>query len=432
MPSTRRAVLTATLAISAGCTEFGRSTDTPTESNSDQPDDTQRNPGDSEFIHWRYDTSHEELGMLSLGGGPESPAIFVGSATNEAESETHKLHALTLQNGEEQWSIAVPNPVQSAPRFAGTSESPRTVFATGNESLQGDHSQVHGVNHDTGEEVWQFDTSDGHFLHPFEATEERVYVGSRDDQPDVSGEYVYGVAASDGDQLWRSETGDISREGNARRRDSLLVTTARGLEVMDLSTGEPQWETDADSVSFDNSSERVFVQTEETLRGLSLTDGSELWRREFDFDITQFTTPRSAMDETVFVGDVEGRVHAISPVGGETRWTLSIADGPYEPIAKRTSELLYLGGAGVHAINPTSGEREWSFTPDADSATNVYPSTSVFASTDDKLWALDTETGEPRWEFTRGSKFAGVANAGNFAFVALDGVAFALDGTKSA
>lgn len=430
MPSTRRRVLAAALAVSAGCTELGRSTDTPTEN--DPSSDVEKTPQDSEFIHWRQDLPHNELGLLSLGGGPETPAIFVGGASTESGSETHKLHALTLQEGREQWSIVVPNPVQSAPRFAGTSESPRTVFATGNERPQGDHSQVHGVNHDTGEEVWQFDTPDGHSLHPFEATEERVYVGSRDDQPDASGEYVYGLAASDGDEQWRSEIGDISPDGNTRRRNSLLLTTGRGLEVLDLSTGEPQWETDADNVAFDNSSERVFVQTGETLRGLSLTDGSDLWRREFNFDITQITTPRSATDETVFVGDVEGRVHAISPVDGETRWTLSIADGPYEPIAKRTSELLYLGGAGVHAIHPTSGEREWSFTPDADSATNVYPSTSVFASTDDKVWALDTETGEPRWEFTRGGKFAGVANAGNFAFVALDGVAFALDGTKSA
>lgn len=440
MPSTRRALLTAAVAVSAGCvgqrSETDASTETPTDAGTDAPDgstetlSTSDSSGAPAFARWSRELPHDELGLLSLGGGPETPAIFVGNSASGGESNDadHALHALSLQEGNETWRADLPNPIRTAPKYAGTEEAPRIVFATGRESLHGDGFEIQAVDPDSGDRVWSFGIDDTRFLYPIATTEDTVFVGRRDDQLGESGEYVYALDAVDGDERWRTETGDVFPSQTSRRRDALLVKTMGRVRALDVDGGDERWQAEAESVGYDNRAERVFTQTDTTVRALALADGSELWRREFDVDISPLTTPRAAMDETVFVGDEAGSLHALSSLDGETRWALSVADGRFKPSAERTSDRLYVAGAGVHAVDPVSGERHWSFMPDVDGSVDVDASRTVFASTDRRLWALDPETGQERWEFAPGSEFAGVANAGSLAFVGVDGTTYALNG----
>lgn len=439
MPSTRRTLLTTAIAVTAGCIGRRPGTDTSNQHRTNTPGGptgTPPEPGSGDvpaFAHWSRELPHDELGLLSIGGGPETPAIFVGSAAGDTSTDAdHALHALSLQAGHQLWRVDVPNPVQSTPRYAGTEAAPRIVFATGRESLSGEAFEVHAVDHDSGEPIWRFDIDHRRFLYPIVTTQDNVFVGRRDDQLGPSGEYVYALDATDGTERWRTETGDVSRGGNARRRDTLLVNTARRVRALGLERGVQRWQADAETVAYDNRAERVFVEADGTVRALALADGSELWRREFDVSVSRITTPREAMDETVFVGDLDGRLLALSPVDGGTRWTLSVDSDGFRPSVERTSERLYVAGAGVHAVDPVSGEREWSFTPDVEGYVGVDASRTVFASTDRHLWALDPETGQERWEFAPGGEFAGVANAGNFAFVGVDRMVYALDGSGSA
>lgn len=177
--------------------------------------------------------------------------------------------------------------------------------------------------------------------------------------------------------------------------------------------------------------ERVFVRQDDTVKALALADGMERWQREFGFTISRMTTPKVAMDETVFVGDADGRLIALSPLNGETRWTLSVETDEFRPSVERTSERLFVAGAGIHVVDPVSGERQWSFTPDVEGQISVDASQTIFASTDQHLWALDPDTGQERWQFTTGAKVAGVATAGNLAFAGVDQTVYALDGQKS-
>ena len=177
----------------------------------------------------------------------------------------------------------------------------------------------------------------------------------------------------------------------------------------------------------------MFVQAEgeDVVRGLAHADGEELWRRAFDFTVSRITSPRAAMDETVFVGDNAGRLLALSPLDGETRWTLSVdRDEVFRPSVARTSERLYVAGAGVHAVDPVSGERAWAFDPDVEGRVDVQTGAStVFAHTDRRVWALDPDSGDERWAFEPGSELAGVESAGDLAFVGVDGAVHALDGS---
>lgn len=435
----RRTLLSASLAVTAGCTAPSdtdnsdrNDTDTPTDS-ADPPDDS-TSIAAPDYTVWKRNLPHDQLGIVSLGGGPETPAIFASSAAEDETTDDHALYALGLQEGAEQWRLGVADPVQTAPTYVGTQEGPQFVFSTGRQSPAAEGVVLHAIDPDDTERVWRFEAEAGRTVFPIATTDERVFVGRRDDQPADSGEYVYALDATEGTEDWRTETGDVSRTGNARRRDTLLIDTPRRVRALAVEGGDERWAAEAESQAYDNRAEQVFVQNGSVVRGLGLADGSELWRREFDFDISRITSPRQAMDETVFVGDTDGRLLALSSLDGGTRWTLSVDSDEFTPRVERTSEWLFVAGAGVHAVDTVSGERAWSFTPTVEGSVDVEtgaPST-VFARTQRHVWALDPETGEKRWQFAPGRRFSGVSTAGEFAFVGVGGTVYALDGSESA
>jgi outer membrane protein assembly factor BamB len=101
------------------------------------------------------------------------------------------------------------------------------------------------------------------------------------------------------------------------------------------------------------------------------------------------------------------------------------------PTVERTSETLYVGGAGVHALDPVSGERRWSFTSDADGV-DVHASRTIFASAGrNGVWALDPGSGGVRWTFDPEREVVGPATAGTLAVVGVGGTVSALDGRPS-
>lgn len=454
MPSTRRTVLAGTFAVASGCVGLrSGSPDVPA------------------FARWSRQLPHDEVELLSVGGGPETPSLFVGSAADGGSSDTsHALHALSLEDGREKWRATVPNPIQTAPTSASSQRAPRLVFATGREGLHGEASEIRALD-DAGERVWGFDGEDGGFLYPIGTTEASVFVGRRDDQLGEDGEYVYALDATDGAERWQAETGDVLRAGTAPRHDAVVVQTfGDRVWALDIADGDDRWQEHAESVGYDDGADRVFVEARDTVRALAVADGSERWRRELGGSVSVVPTPGTATEEhatdaseIVLVGDFDGRLLALDPSDGATRWTLSFDTDQFTPRVQRTGERLFVTGAGVHAVDSGSGERQWSFAPDTEGHLEVSaPSTgsassTVFASTDRRLWALDPATGEKRWEFAPGSdaapstgdatatdnsaptgdsapasEFSGVAAAGDLALVAVGGTVYALDGSEPA
>ncbi len=433
MPSTRRTFLASALAVgAAGCTELGSSDGSaPT----DEPEFGTATPGDAapdapEYAAWSRELS-DRLGLVALGGGPETPSVFVASAAaGDRTSNDHALWALTLQDGARRWRLGVADPVRTRPRYLEAGDRSLLVLTTGRAS--GD-SVVHAVDPEARERAWRFD-ADTHPV-PMDADDGTVFVGSRDGEPDEDGAFVAALDGAAGTERWRTETGDVARTGHRAYRGLLFADTARRLRALDVAGGETAWSVTAESHAYDNRAERVFVQDGDVVRGLSHGAGEELWRRAFEFAVSRVTSPRAAADETVLVGDSGGRLLALSPLDGGTRWTLPVGrDEGFRPTVDRTSERLYVGGAGVHAVDPVSGERAWAFEPDVGGRVDVEagaPAT-VFAYTDRRVWALAPGSGDVRWEFEPGTELAGVETAGELAFVGVDGSVYALDGSESA
>ena len=439
MPSNRRAFLaSAIVAGVAGCTDLWSDGD-PDHTSTEEPEFGTEAVGGSkptespEYAAWIRETPADRFGVVSLGGGPETPRLFVASAeAGEDNSEDNTLRALDLQSGEEHWHVGVDHPVQTPPMYLDADDRTRFVFATGLTSRFDVGFIVQAVDPDDRDRAWRFGPDEHRLHYPLAIEDGTVFVGRRDDHG--SGEFVYALDGNDGSELWRTESGDVVSSGHTARRDLLFVDTLTRLRALALEDGEAVWSVTAESHAYDNRADRVFVQAEgeDVVRGLAHADGAELWRRAFEFNVTRITSPRAAMDETVYVGDYGGRLLAVSPREGDTSWTLSVdRDQGFGPSVARTGERLYVAGAGVHAVDPVSGERAWVFEPDVEGYLHVEagaPST-VFAHADRRVWALDPESGDPRWTFEPESELAGVATAGDVAFVGVDGAVYALDGS---
>lgn len=102
------------------------------------------------------------------------------------------------------------------------------------------------------------------------------------------------------------------------------MKTRGAIRALDPASGDERWrgestEAGIDGPAFGRNGKRVFVSHDGALRALSVSDGGELWRREFDFTTTAVTRPRSGAGTTLYVGDYDGRLLALSPREGETR-----------------------------------------------------------------------------------------------------------------
>ena len=436
MPS-RRAVLV-TLTALAGCTdgsqspETGSPTRTPTGTGGADATETptQMPTSDSVPVRWRHETPHDALDVVSLAPGAGGPAVYVGSDGGGEGEDGHALHALDLADGTEQWRVSLPTPVVTEPLYADGESGPRVYVATRRSSAA---AELYALDPSRGTRVWGFDAPERRRVYPLGATDRTVFVGTRDDDVGRSGETIRALAAGDGHERWRVESGDALPTGHAVRRDTLLVRTPARLRALDVTTGAERWRVDSPTVMYgpavDSGGERVVVGYDGTVRALGLADGDERWRRDVEFTISGVMVPRAAASTTVFVADRAGRLLALSPQDGSTRWTLSVDGDDFRPHVVRTSERLFVGGPGVYALDPVSGERAWSFTPPSVDV-RVHASTTVFAAVDrDRIHALDPASGTERWRFEPGPLLAGPATAGDLAFVGVEGTVYALDGS---
>lgn len=114
---------------------------------------------------------------------------------------------------------------------------------------------------------------------------------------------------------------------------------------------------------------------------------------------SHWPTAATVSDATVFVSAYDGRLHALSPLDGATRWTMSVDTDQFRPGVERTSDRLYVAGADVHALDPVFGKQHWTVTSGAQGHVAVDVGQTVFTSTDRYLWALNPATGTERWEF---------------------------------
>ena len=146
----------------------------------------------------------------------------------------------------------------------------------------------------------------------------------------------------------------------------------------------------------------LVATTYNDLVGIDATDGSERWREYMAPEVSGF--PSAVVDDgVVVVGD---SLTAFAIEDGAQQWTTEPFDQVVGDLAVRAGTVYVCADGGVHAFDAGSGDRRW--TTDVPTVESVHgppaadDETFVARTDSDEpgLVALDTATGETRWQVT--------------------------------
>lgn len=238
---------------------------------------------------------------------------------------------------------------------------------------------------------WQFAT-DGAVRSSPAVADGAVFFGSKDG-------YVYALEAATGKERWRFQTGGSIVSSPAVLDGTVFIGSQDGyFYALDAATGERRWYAHLwTSGSPTISGGLIYLTTTgNSLHVLDARTGLERWHAAFTFSVTE----PAVAGQTVFVG-ADGLIQAFDKNNGLLRWIFDVKG------SASASPVVSLGR--VYALVTEDGEQEIRVEGDqaASDQEDVPPSADersdaggggAFARAT-RLYALDTESGELRWEY---------------------------------
>lgn len=265
----------------------------------------------------------------------------------------------------------------------------------------GNDSGIDALDAATGTTRWRtdFDPSDGSVNAPVAVADQTAYACA------YSG--VYAVDATDGTMRWNTDALDVGGLTAPAVTASTLYTCAGGngsgcAYALNVSDGNLRWQYEFDgdtrSAPATTGDAVVFASTKQVF-ALNSTDGTVRW--QFTPANPVRTSPAIGA-ETVYVVDSSGVVSAIDAASGTERWQ-SQGVVPRDRSAPAVGDgALYVGGReGIASLATEEGTENWTHSVDDETVTTpaVAADTVYTGTSDGYLLALDTTTGEQRWEF---------------------------------
>lgn len=145
-----------------------------------------------------------------------------------------------------------------------------------------------------------------------------------------------------------------------------------------------------------------------------------VWK--FEVENGAFEGTPAILDGVVYIGDLDGEVHALDLKNGKKKWTYETDSGFIASAAVKDG-LLYVGDfdGRLHCLDINSGKLKWAFETNAeiDACANFYKDKVVFGSQDATLYCLNAKTGKQAWKHEINDQIRCSATiAGNRTFVA--------------
>lgn len=308
-----------------------------------------------------------------------APDWFRGSTQPIRQGETlyvggNGLLALDSETGQRRFSVQ--GPYQSSPTVA-----PASIYQTETLGIT-DPSGIYGLNAGGGREIpltnrtvggerWSGPRSPAPgFFGPAESTTPvtangTIYTGI----PGTNS--LVALKPTTGEVLWRRpHHKDEAVSGSYSRPavyDGVVFVTAwpKQATAYDAETGGQQWHQELDErtslvmppVATD---EGVVIQTRGSVQLRDRTDGSLLWKRNLEGNVTD-STPAVAKG-TIFVADEQESLHALSLVTGETQWTAPFG-GETTPVVADDRVYAVESLWALKAFDVATGELQFEYQP---------------------------------------------------------------------
>ncbi len=144
-----------------------------------------------------------------------------------------------------------------------------------------------------------------------------------------------------------------------------------------------------------------------SLTGIASTNLPQPLALKWSYDAKDAIESSAAIvDGAVYVGSMDGRLHAIDLATGKARWTYATA-GPVQESSPCVSDgIVFVGDLEgvVHAVDAATGKARWTFKTGGEikSSPNCLTGRVYIGSYDQFLYALNPATGALHWKLETG------------------------------
>ncbi len=236
------------------------------------------------------------------------PTTFVGPGTPADPLGKAKLFALNPDNGQEIWSFESNNYILQTPARSGD-----TVYVAGSyqadvEVDEGGPMRLYALSATDGTEKWVYESLDGYPKQLY-ATETAVaYIAYQD--------FTVGVAASNGQMLWRRDTGNWVPTLSGAGKTIYFGSANTVVHAQNVADGIPIWQFNIPEGTFNYVlgapipvDETLYFLTQQgDLFALDARNGRQQWHHSTG--IVAARIGPSIANNMLFIGDADGVIHA--------------------------------------------------------------------------------------------------------------------------
>ncbi len=218
---------------------------------------------------------------------------------------------------------------------------------------------------------------------------------------------VYAIDAASGVQGWNYNLKSAVSGGVAVSDGTVFVGSSNGnLSALDADNGSLKWGFSAENEVWATpvvvDGVVYFGSLDHSLYALNATDGTKKWSFKTGGGIA--STPL-VVEGVVYVGSFDNKFYAIDADSGTQKWVFEGAGNWFWSQAAYNNGTIYAGclDHNVYALDAGNGTMVWPKPFDAGSLVEASPVIAggvlVVASEVGKVYGLDLNTGEKKWEF---------------------------------
>jgi outer membrane protein assembly factor BamB len=260
-------------------------------------------------VRWQKELGINAQTPLYLADGVlYVPTTFVGPGTPADPSGQAKLFALNPEDGTELWSFTSDNYILQTPARFG-----ETIYVGGSYEAdvdvdEGGPMRLYALSAADGTELWAYESLDGYPKQLY-ATETAVaYIAYQD--------FTVGVAASDGQMLWRRDTGNWVPTLSGTGETIYFGSANTVVHAQNMADGIPAWQFNIPEGTFNYvlgapvpvDDTLYFLTQQGDMFALELGNGRQRWH--YPTGIIAARTNPTISDDLLFLGDADGVVHA--------------------------------------------------------------------------------------------------------------------------